>query len=187
MPAGTSNETFSRAGEVAPLYLKITFENSTCPWSGVRTPLPERPSSAGWLTSVGDKTNSQARLVVLLHELSHLHQWPDDPHGEQEEGKEGADIDRIVGAQDQIHPKREGARNRQPLQRPHHGLYEVGGHALGKAKLCNAGNVHVPHLPLFCIESERLNGANAMNILDQKCPALDFGTLGCPGLSAMDR
>ena len=139
----------------------MTFENSTFPPSGARTPCPERPSS-GWLVDkLAHHRDGNARFVILVDEFRHLHQRPGHPLRQHQERKQRSDVNRIVGRERKVDADRERAVHRQSLQRPHPGLHQIGHHAFGETQLRHPRDMHIPGVSLAGIERQRFNRAGA--------------------------
>ena len=134
-----------------------------------------------------DDGDGDPGLVVLVDQARRLEEWRGDPLGEHQEREQRADIDRVLGAQRQIDADGKRPGHRQPLDRPRHRLDEVGGQALGIAELPDLGGLDVPEVAVARIEGERLDGADAVDRLDEERPALQLRRLDRCRPAAVER
>ena len=119
---------------------------------------------------LGDHAHRRLRLVILVHQLRHLHERAGDTLRQHQEGEQGADENRIVGCQRQIDPERISAGDGKPFKGPNAGLDHGGDIAFACLELGDMRNLDVPGGALAIFQRQRLHGAHALQGLDQKAP-----------------
>ena len=112
--------------------------------------------------------HSGARLVELVDELRDLQQRPLHAIDEDHEGEEIADADGIVGGHRLVDADRQRARHRNLRQRPDPGLDHRRYMAGMKQGVIDAHGEHVPHGALARLQGQRLDRADAGEVLIQE-------------------